>query len=111
MSFRACEEVRRFFDEEVLPCLAKTHGDGFREWQIFKEVFSDTPATREKFLRFLHDVSTCPPEVMSWCKRQLSPRTTRNQKQGRGIRFIRKDGRLCRIRVVQGGGYAFRTKP
>ena len=111
MDLDKCKEIRRFLNETVIPHLKKTHGEHFRDRQIFEEVFGDTPAMHEKFLKFLHDSSSCPPEVMNWCKRLLNPKTARNQKQSRGTRFVRNGGHLCQIRVVQGVGYAFRTKP
>lgn len=111
MDLDKCKEIRRFFEELVIPHLRETRGERFKDRQIFEEVFGKTQAMSDRFLEFLHDPSSCPPEVMSWCKRLLNPKKSRNQKQSRGTRFVRNSGHLCRIRVVQGVGYAFRTKP
>jgi len=65
------DEVNQLFDETIL-CLSKARGAHFREQQIFKEVLGDTPKMSATFLQFLHDVSTCPPEVIQWCQRQIN---------------------------------------
>ena len=67
-------EINRLFDE-VIAHLKKSGKPEFREYQIFAEVLGDTPERRVAFLRFLHDVSTCPPEVIRWCQRQINPKT------------------------------------
>lgn len=64
------DQVNALFDTTIL-MLAPTRGDRFREYQIFVEVLGNTAERREHFLRFLHDVSTCPPEVIAWCQREL----------------------------------------
>ncbi|KKW39046.1 hypothetical protein A3C19_01915 [Candidatus Kaiserbacteria bacterium RIFCSPHIGHO2_02_FULL_54_22] len=64
-------EINHLFDETIAH-LIKLHGPRFREKKIFLEVLGDTPEMRETFFRFLHDVSTCPPEVILWCRRQIN---------------------------------------
>ena len=64
-------EVNRLFDETIAH-LKKSGKPNFREYQIFAEVLGDTPERREAFLRFLHDVSTCPPEVIQWCQGRIN---------------------------------------
>ncbi len=64
-------EVNRLFDETLVH-LKKLGKPAFREYQIFAEVLGNTQERREAFLSFLHDVSTCPPEVIRWCQRQLN---------------------------------------
>lgn len=64
-------EVNRLFDDTI-DHLKKSGETRFREYQIFAEVLGDTPERRDIFLRFLHDVSTCPPEVIRWCQRQIN---------------------------------------
>jgi len=66
-------EVNLLFDETIAH-LKKTRGERFREYQIFVEVLGDTPKTHKAFPRFLHDVSTCPPEVIRWCQKQINAR-------------------------------------
>jgi len=63
----SCKEVDELFDETI-GCLQRADRVQFRERQIFTEVLGDTEETREAFMRFLHDVSTCPPEVIQWCQ-------------------------------------------
>ncbi|MFZ3044101.1 MAG: hypothetical protein WA058_03305 [Minisyncoccia bacterium] len=62
-------EIRLLF-YTTIELLKKSHGQHFREWQIFVEVLGDNQETSDAFLRYLHDVSTCPPEVLEWCKEQ-----------------------------------------
>ena len=64
-------EVNRLFDETIAH-FKKSGKPNFREYQIFAEVLGDTKERRDMFFRFLHDVSTCPPEVVRWCQRQLN---------------------------------------
>ncbi len=71
MDYTKHDGVNRLFDEAVMH-LKKTRGDGFREYQIFAEVLGDTQERRDAFLLFLHDVSTCPPEVILWCQRLIN---------------------------------------
>lgn len=49
----------------------RAHWVGFREYQIFVTALGDTPEARWQFYQFLHDVATCPPEVLLWCQDQL----------------------------------------
>lgn len=103
------EKVRELLDKTI-EYLKGERGPRFRDYQIFMEVYGDTPEMHTKFAEFSNEIANCPAKVMSWCKRSLNPKTTRNQTQGRGTRFVMKRGRLCRVRVVQGAEYAFRTK-
>lgn len=64
------DQINTLFDTTIR-MLAPTRGGRFREYQIFVEVLGDTPERRERFLCFLHDVSTCPPEVIEWCQQEL----------------------------------------
>jgi hypothetical protein len=70
------EEVRILLDAAI-DLLRISRGKRFRDRQIFAEVLNDTPETREAFRRFLHDVSTCPPQVIQWCQKQINTRNTR----------------------------------
>jgi len=63
--------VNLLFDETIAH-FKKLGKPNFREYQIFAEVLGDTPERRSAFLKFLHDVSTCPPEVIRWCQRQIN---------------------------------------
>jgi len=67
-------EIRLLFDDTILS-LKASRGEHFRERQIFFEVLGEKPSTHEVFLKFLHDVSTCPQEVIRWCQRQINPKT------------------------------------
>jgi len=71
--FTKHEEVRKLFDETI-DHFKKLGKPNFREYQIFAEVLGDTKERRDMFSRFLHDVSTCPPEVIQWCQRQVNVR-------------------------------------
>ena len=64
-------EIRLLF-YTAIEHLKKTRGPHFREWQIFVEVLGEDEANRV-FLGYLHDVSTCPPEVILWCQEQINP--------------------------------------
>lgn len=64
-------EIRQLFDETIRH-LQKSGTSNFREYQIFMEVLGDTSEMYNLFSGFLHDVSTCPPEVIKWCQRQLN---------------------------------------
>lgn len=64
-------EIRLLF-YTVIERLKKSRGPHFRERQIFVEVLGDTQETSAVFLGYLHDVSTCPPEVIRWCKEQIN---------------------------------------
>ncbi len=64
------DQIRTLFDTTIA-MLAPTRGPRFREYQIFALVLGDPVARREQFLNFLHDVSTCPPEVIEWCQNEL----------------------------------------
>jgi len=64
-------EVNQLFDE-VIDRLKKSGTMNFREYQIFAEVLGDTQERRNAFFYFLHDVSTCPPDVILWCQRKLN---------------------------------------
>ncbi|MFZ2167958.1 MAG: hypothetical protein WAV50_03800 [Minisyncoccia bacterium] len=65
------ENVRLLL-EDTIARLKEVRGAGFRDRQIFVEVLGDSVETRTKFLRFLHDVSTCPPKVIRWCQKQIN---------------------------------------
>jgi hypothetical protein len=65
-------EIRCLFDGTITR-LIETRGPRFREYQIFMEVLKKKPETLEKFRSFLHDVSTCPQEVIQWCEKQILP--------------------------------------
>lgn len=65
------DEIRLLF-YTVIEHLKKSRGKHFREYKIFKEVLGENQEMREALLRFTHDVSTCPPEVLEWCKEQLN---------------------------------------
>jgi len=64
-------EVNRLFDETIVH-FKKSGKPNFREYQIFAEVLGDTQERRDAFLKFLHDVSTCPPKVTRWCQREIN---------------------------------------
>ncbi len=74
VSYARHDRIRLLFDE-TLARLKKSRGVGFHERQIFVEVLGDTPKTREVFLGFLKDVSTCPEEIILWCQMQLNTQT------------------------------------
>ena len=65
-------EKIRFLFEETISHFEKLGKKNFRDAQIFKEVLGDTPETDNAFSQFLHDVSTCPLEVIQWCRRQIN---------------------------------------
>jgi len=65
------EEIRRLLDE-IIARFIKEGKPRFRDHQIFVEVLGDTLETQDAFLRFLHDVSTCPPKVIRWCQIQVN---------------------------------------
>ena len=65
------EKIRQLL-EETIRHLEKSDKKNFRDKQIFDVALGDTPGTGEIFLNFLHDVSTCPPEVIQWCRRQIN---------------------------------------
>ena len=65
------EDVRLLLDGTIAR-LKESRGAGFRDRQIFTEVLGDTKEMRAKFLRYLHDVSTCPPKVIRWCQKQIN---------------------------------------
>jgi len=67
-----CQEIRQLMDDTIA-VLKKKGNERFREWQIFVELLGDTPETAETFLKFLHNVSTCPPEIIQWCQKQVNP--------------------------------------
>ena len=64
-------EVRQLFDEAIAKFI-KSGDLQFRDRQIFEEVLGDTLEMREMFFVFLHDVSTCPPEVIKWLQEQIN---------------------------------------
>lgn len=64
-------EIRLLFDDTILS-LKASRGDHFREQQTFFEVLGEKPETHAVFLKFLHDVSTCPIEIIAWCQNQLN---------------------------------------
>lgn len=65
------EEIRKLFDETIAR-FKKLNKPNYRDYQFFCEVMGDTAVRREAFLCFLHDVSTCPPDVIQWCQRQIN---------------------------------------
>lgn len=67
------EEIRLLF-EETIAKFKKKGKSNYRDFQFFIEVLGDTEETRKVFFEFLHDVSTCPPEVIQWCQEQINPR-------------------------------------
>ena len=73
--YKRHDEIRLLF-YTVIERLRESRGQHFREWQIFVEVLGDTQETKDAFLRYLHDVSTCPPEVIQWCKEQLNAKVS-----------------------------------
>lgn len=66
-------EIRLLF-YTVIEHLKKSRGSHFREWQIFVEALGNIQETSDAFLLYLHDVSTCPPEVIRWCEEQINPK-------------------------------------
>lgn len=65
-------EKIRLLLEETIAHLKESRGEHLRDKQIFKEVLGDTPEMHEAFFIFLHDVSTCPLEVIRWCRVQIN---------------------------------------
>ncbi len=65
------DEIRLLFDEAIAH-FKKRGDERFRDRQFFFAVLGDTQETRDAFLRFLHDVATCPPEVIAWCQSQIN---------------------------------------
>lgn len=65
-------EKVRMLVEAAIARLEQVHGAGFREFRIFVQVLGDTPDTSRRLYEYLHDVSTCPPEVIRWCQEELN---------------------------------------
>ena len=65
------EEVRLLM-EATIARLEKSLGTGFREFRIFTHVLGNTPETHDALFKYLHDVSTCPPEVIRWCQEKIN---------------------------------------
>lgn len=63
------DKVRALFDATIAH-LRSSRGDRFRDRQIFVEVLGEE-RTRDAFPYFLHDVTSCPPKVITWCQEQL----------------------------------------
>jgi hypothetical protein len=66
-------EINLLFDETITH-FRKLGKERFREYQIFEVVLGDTPEKHDAFFRFLHNVSTCPQEVIRWCQEQINPK-------------------------------------
>jgi hypothetical protein len=60
---RRCNEIR-----ELMQIAANN-----QERPIFIELFGEEEGSRLYYL-FLHDVSTCPPQVIAWCQTRLNAR-------------------------------------
>jgi len=65
------DQIRALF-EALIARNVKEGRPHSRDRQIFITVLGDTPQTRARFLLFLHDVGTCPPEVIAWCQQELN---------------------------------------
>ena len=68
-----CREVRALL-EDTITRVRKEHSDRFGDYQIFIAVFGNTDDMRTIFYVFLHDVATCPREVIAWCQARLNTR-------------------------------------
>ncbi len=66
------EKVRKLLDETAAR-FAKQGRELFKDRQIFLAALGNTQKTEERFRLWIcsHDVTTCPPEVIAWCKKQL----------------------------------------
>ncbi len=64
--------IRKLLDETA-DHFAKQGRELFKDRQIFLAALGDTPETEDKFRMWIcsHDVTTCPPKVLAWCKKQL----------------------------------------
>jgi hypothetical protein len=66
------DPVRLLLEATVMQ-FRKTRGDRFGDYQIFVEVLGNRGGMyKEIFLPYLHDVSTCPPEVIRWCQERIN---------------------------------------
>lgn len=72
----SCDEIRNLVDAAI-DSLEKKHGIHFRDRQIFNAVFGERyepHVIHGLFLRYLHDVSLCPPRVIKWCQKEINTR-------------------------------------
>lgn len=60
-------EINALFD-------AVRHEVKMAEVEVFRRVYGDDERTLPVLRRFLHDVTTCPPEVIAYCQQLLAPK-------------------------------------
>ena len=65
-------EINRLIDLAVNHM--RTGGKRYNEHTLFFSIFPDTPESHTKWLTFLHDVRTCPPEIIAEARRILATR-------------------------------------
>lgn len=48
----------------------------FKEYAIFRDAMGNTKEMHQALHEFLHDVTTCPGRVISYCQEFLAPRAS-----------------------------------
>ena len=66
-------EINALFDA-VEHRLNPTNTEGLRERWIFERVFGQSQETLRRMFAFTKDVTTCPPEVITFCQELLAPK-------------------------------------
>lgn len=64
-------EVNELLDR-ALPTIRKDRKGRYNEYSLFRDVMGDTPEMRAAFSMFLHDVKSCPCEVVEFCQKALA---------------------------------------
>jgi len=65
-------EINRLIDLAVNHM--RTGGRRYNEHTLFFSIFPDTPESHVRWLTFLHDVRTCPSEMLEEARRILATR-------------------------------------
>ena len=104
------EAVRELLDKTI-EHLKGERGPRFRDYQIFMEVYGDTPEMFEKRREFHKDIANCPEKVLCWCQEQINPKIKKEEghpeeKETRhGTVYIIRNSRVQRVHIAHGRRY------
>lgn len=65
------DDIRKLATDVTAVMRKRLKVKNFADCQIFELVLGKSAATLHTLFMYLHDVTTCPPEVIAWCEEQL----------------------------------------